>query len=258
MCNACDTCELKNYLCKPGSSYYSDIKLQQLHMPCALYSIMYKLLNSKVIHKNNINLYKILSKKNFEEHCYFDYANYIYRTYMDTSIFRGLPYKNVILLLIDYLYWSYGEPFSKDNFLLKGFERKNTIISRRNIKQKYKEGKVNVRTGQKTFKKDLLKLYGKCQLCDIGNPSLLIASHIKPYLDSKLDECIDFNNGLLLCPNHDKLFDKKLISFDDDGKILISDKLSKDDVSKLDILNKKIRVFQEQKKYLKWHREHLI
>ncbi|MDI6678271.1 HNH endonuclease [Bacillus wiedmannii] len=30
------------------------------------------------------------------------------------------------------------------------------------------------------------------------------------------------NNGLLLCPNHDALFDKGYISFGDDGEILIS------------------------------------
>ncbi|MGG0656916.1 HNH endonuclease [Rummeliibacillus pycnus] len=34
------------------------------------------------------------------------------------------------------------------------------------------------------------------------------------------------NNGLLLCPNHDELFDKHLISFDINGKIVISQSLN--------------------------------
>ncbi|MHC1682581.1 MAG: HNH endonuclease [Clostridiaceae bacterium] len=170
----------------------------------------------------------------------------------------NLHYEKVILLLIIFLYWSYGEPYRDNNFLLKKFERKNNILTRRKIKQKYKEGKIKVREGQKPFREDLLKIHNNCQVCGLENPRLLIASHIKPYLDSVLDECLDFNNGLLLCANHDKLFDQELISFNDDGTILISEKLSKNDISQLDIINKKISVSNEQKKYLKWHREHLV
>ncbi|MEW9674148.1 HNH endonuclease [Ammoniphilus sp. 3BR4] len=33
---------------------------------------------------------------------------------------------------------------------------------------------------------------------------------------------MDLNNGLLLCPNHDALFEKGLISFRDDGGIFVS------------------------------------
>lgn len=49
----------------------------------------------------------------------------------------------------------------------------------------------------------------------------LIASHIKPWKDSSNNERLDENNGFLLCPHHDSVFDKGLISFSDDGKILI-------------------------------------
>ena len=54
---------------------------------------------------------------------------------------------------------------------------------------------------------------------------LLVASHIKPWSISDANEKLDIHNGLLMCPNHDKLFDRGYISFDDTGRILISEKL---------------------------------
>ncbi|WP_425092053.1 HNH endonuclease [Burkholderia ambifaria] len=40
------------------------------------------------------------------------------------------------------------------------------------------------------------------------------------------DERIDSDNGLLLAPHVDRLFDKGLISFDQDGGLLVGPKLS--------------------------------
>ena len=39
-------------------------------------------------------------------------------------------------------------------------------------------------------------------------------------------EWLDEENGILLSPHYDALFDKHLISFEDTGDILLSDKLS--------------------------------
>lgn len=74
------------------------------------------------------------------------------------------------------------------------------------------------------------------------------------YSDNK--ERIDENNVFLLCPNHDALFDKGYISFDSDGHILISSTLDKDHRKLLNIdENITIMLSEENKKYLKWHRE---
>lgn len=62
----------------------------------------------------------------------------------------------------------------------------------------------------------------KCALCGVTDQRVLIGSHIKPWSSSTNEERLDVNNGLLLCPNHDALFDKHLISFDIQGKIVIS------------------------------------
>ena len=55
----------------------------------------------------------------------------------------------------------------------------------------------------------------------------MIASHIVPWKDSSDQERRDVNNGILLSPTYDALFDKHLISFDDTGSIIISSKIKK-------------------------------
>ena len=86
---------------------------------------------------------------------------------------------------------------------------------------------------------------------------ILIASHIKPWNESSNEEKLDPYNGLLLLPNYDKLFDKHLISFDDDGRIIISPQIKKEEYKILGISadDKLFNVFEENKPYLKIHRE---
>ncbi len=62
-----------------------------------------------------------------------------------------------------------------------------------------------------------------CALCGIDIAAMLVASHIKPFRDcAHIYETIDHNNGLLLCRNHDFLFDQGYITFTADGTIRIS------------------------------------
>ncbi len=70
---------------------------------------------------------------------------------------------------------------------------------------------------------------GKCAVADHdcdGHPGLLIASHIYPWARSTPKEKTDVNNGLLLSSPIDRLFDQGLISFADDGMMLVSDDLA--------------------------------
>lgn len=92
-------------------------------------------------------------------------------------------------------------------------------------------------TVQQMFKNNLmLSQGGKCVLCGLKHKSLLIGSHIKPAVESNVFEKIDENNGLLLCCNHDKLFDQHLITFNFlDGQIEISKTLSPEDRKKLEL-----------------------
>ena len=115
---------------------------------------------------------------------------------------------------------------------------------------------VKIRIGQGYFRNQLLKQREKCEICGLTNPSLLIASHIKCWKDSNDDERIDSNNGLLLCTMHDALFDKHLISFDDNGNILISNVLTNTDRHILNLSrNIMIKMNEEKKRYMKEHRK---
>lgn len=124
---------------------------------------------------------------------------------------------------------------------------------------KEKETIVKQRVNQGKYRNLLLNKYKKCCLCGVQNDAFLIASHIKPWAKCDENEKVDVNNGLLLCPNHDALFDGGYISFEDDGSIIISKELDEVDEMFLNVRkNMKISVSDEQKKYLKYHRDNLF
>ena len=63
----------------------------------------------------------------------------------------------------------------------------------------------------------------RCRISGVSDLRLLTASHIKPWRScSTTAERLDGNNGLLLCPNVDRLFDRSYISFEVEGRMLIS------------------------------------
>lgn len=110
---------------------------------------------------------------------------------------------------------------------------------------------------QNFFKKKLFKLWSaECVITKVKNKNLLIGAHIKPWSKSNDTEKIDEYNGLLLAPGPDKIFELGLISFEDNGKIIISSQLSNEDLTKLNINKNLILNFKdEHKKYIKYHRE---
>ena len=88
---------------------------------------------------------------------------------------------------------------------------------------------------------------------------LLVASHIKPWSISDANEKLDIHNCLLMCPNHDKLFDRGYISFDDTGRILISEKLDDNNRMYMNITpTMKIDITEENIKYIKYHRKNVF
>lgn len=134
-------------------------------------------------------------------------------------------------------------------------------ISSLNVDGASKKAIINVRVNQGIFRDKLLKRYNQCCLCGVENHTLLIASHIKPWVESEPKEKLDVDNGFLMCPNHDKLFDKGYITFDDDGKIIISERLTENDRVFLNVNSRMhihIELTERNKKYLKFHRENVF
>ena len=89
---------------------------------------------------------------------------------------------------------------------------------------------IKARKGQGKYRKLLESYWGsRCSVTgtpDSNEGTLLIASHIKPWLNSNNKERIDKFNGLLLTPNLDKAFDRGYITFDESGGIIISSQLN--------------------------------
>lgn len=120
-----------------------------------------------------------------------------------------------------------------------------------------REQTIRSRVGQSLFRAKLLHRRKRCELCGLAKESLLTASHIKDWSKCENDfERLDPDNGLLLCPNHDRVFDNKLISFDDAGKILISSDLNEEDLLFLNLdADRKIELLGMRRVYMAWHRE---
>lgn len=128
------------------------------------------------------------------------------------------------------------------------------------VNETEKQSLIKIRIGHSKLKKIVLKTKIKCDICGLSHKKLLIVSHIKPWAKSNDKEKLDYNNILLLCPMHDALFDKGLISFNDDGQILISKELN-DQNRVLSNINDNscINVISEkQKEYLQWHRKNIF
>ncbi len=122
---------------------------------------------------------------------------------------------------------------------------------------KEREVLTKQRTNQGQFRRMMLGHFdGKCCICGLGIDDMLVASHIKPWSKSTDKQKVSKYNGLLLCAIHDKLFDEGYITFEDDGRLIVSKDLTKGD---LDILKldrrRKIQVEEENKPFLKYHRE---
>jgi putative restriction endonuclease len=126
----------------------------------------------------------------------------------------------------------------KEEIIFKG----NTDIKTKVFETTEKIVQQKIRQGQSYFRKSLLKEMKKCPITGIDDKKLLVASHIKPWVHSNNEERVSSKNGILLSPLFDKLFDKGigLITFTLDKKILISNKLSKENIARLSISQSQI------------------
>lgn len=87
---------------------------------------------------------------------------------------------------------------------------------------------VRQRVGQNIYRQAMLDYWGNsCAVTGLQMPEVLKASHAKPWAKCESDiERLDVYNGFLLTANLDALFDRFLISFDCDGKIIFSNKVN--------------------------------
>lgn len=120
-----------------------------------------------------------------------------------------------------------------------------------------RKGMVTSRVGQGYYRQQIIdKWNGMCPITGIDIKSILISSHIVRWSESTDKERLDPENGILLSPIFDSLFDRYLISFKDNGELLISKKLNQKNVIKLGLRKDiKINVSKGMIKYLIRHRK---
>jgi hypothetical protein len=140
----------------------------------------------------------------------------------------------------------------KAKYRSKGEQKKPNYTERK--------GLVTSRVGQGWYRQEILKKWqNKCSITGCSITEILISSHIKKWSESNEEERLDPHNGILLSPNLDSLFDKHLISFQDDGQIIISKYIDQGEINILGISETiRLKVDEEMKKYLKVHRDKFI
>lgn len=126
-----------------------------------------------------------------------------------------------------------------------------------------REAIILARRGQGKFKNNVMQIESCCRITKVDRVEHLRASHIKPWRDCKsADERIAATNGLLLTPTIDHLFDRGFISFENNGRLLISPAAHFPSLEKMGIhTNSTLSVgafCEEQKTFLDYHREEVF
>lgn len=150
-----------------------------------------------------------------------------------------------------------GEPDTVDDPLIQQIENSG-------LSETEKDALIKQRVGQGWFRNQLITRWGGCSVTDCKDTSLLIASHIKGWRHcTTRAERLSSDNGLLLSPNFDKAFDRGLISFSDNFKILFHQDFKHGAREALKILPSsdlavvfRKHEFEGLRPFLKWHRIH--
>ncbi|HCE2310192.1 TPA: HNH endonuclease [Vibrio parahaemolyticus] len=133
--------------------------------------------------------------------------------------------------------------------LLAGYSVGDTVV----------EQVIKSRKGQGIFRSRVEKIEPRCRVTGVDDRRHLVASHIKPWRDSTNEERLDGNNGLMLAPHIDHLFDKGFISFTDKGDILFSSAIDEGVLRNWGVGAENVGSFNpSQSSYLQFHRDNIF
>jgi putative restriction endonuclease len=121
---------------------------------------------------------------------------------------------------------------------------------------------IRARRGQGLFKQRVMQIERHCRVTGVDKPIHLVASHCKPWRDSSNEERLDGENGLLLTPTVDHLFDRGFIGFEDDGTLIVSPVADRPSLQRMGIEVKRIPnvggFTEGQKHFLDFHRNSVL
>jgi putative restriction endonuclease len=136
------------------------------------------------------------------------------------------------------------------------------IESDSRIPETEREALIVARRGQGLFKQRVMEIENKCRITGVTNPIHLRASHCKPWRDSDNEERLNGENGLLLTPTMDHLFDRGFIGFEDSGVVIVSPVADVPSLTRMGIGTDRVinvGTFTEgQKRFLDYHRESVL
>lgn len=156
----------------------------------------------------------------------------------------------------------YRNFFAVNNAILIDDSYRKFIDDSMAISETERNAVISARIGQGIFRERLLAKYdGHCIVTRIDDRRILLASHIRPWAVSSNQQRLSSENGLLLSPLYDKLFDIGLISFTDLGQIIISTELENRNVDLLEIDCKKcydLKPSDELLSNMDYHRKYIF
>src|SRR6266478_4167877 len=121
---------------------------------------------------------------------------------------------------------------------------------------------IRARKGQGLFKERVSKIESRCRITGVENPVHLVGSHCKPWRDSTNEERLNGENGLLLTPTIDHLFDRGFISFENSGELIVSPIAHAPSLNRMGVATDRIvnvGTFTEgQKHFLEYHRDSVL
>lgn len=136
------------------------------------------------------------------------------------------------------------------------------IASSKDVPETERLALIQARRGQGKFRQNVQFIERFCRLTRVSRSEHLIASHIKPWRVGSNDERLDGENGLLLTPSVDHLFDKGFISFEDRGRLIVSPVADLESLKKMGVnakLSPNVGVFSEgQRRFLDYHRNNTL
>lgn len=133
------------------------------------------------------------------------------------------------------------------------------ILTDTSIKTTERQAIVMARRGQGLFRSRVSQIEKRCRLTGASNPEYLRASHTKPWRDASNEERLDGENGLLLTPDADLLFDRGFISFSNNGDVLVSPVADRNAMTQMGLppsaLDNVGQFSVRQSQYLEFHRD---
>ena len=154
------------------------------------------------------------------------------------------------------------KPVSADDLDLWERKLEQQIVTNSTVPETERLAIIRARNGQGLFKDRVAKIETRCRITGVDNPVHLVASHCKPWRDATNEERLNGENGLLLTPSIDHLFDRGFIGFENNGQLIISPVAHRPSLARMGIDTTKIvnvGVFTTgQKQFLDFHRNAVL